>query len=130
MVPVDPSDANSIDELMKHAAKLRSDLEGTTVFVASYPEYAAEADLLGVPPSNRVFADAPVLVHLLRRRGVALGSLATHNDTATPAAHNLNSNTNALNEAGVARGILQGAPLDLALAAFRFLLYTSPSPRD
>ena len=70
-----------------HAAKLRSDLEGTTVFVASYPEYAAEADLLGVPPSNRVFADAPVLVHLLRRRGVALGSLATHNDTATPAAH-------------------------------------------
>ena len=101
-----------------HAAKLRSDLEGTTVFVASYPEYAAEADLLGVPPSNRVFADAPVLVHLLRRRGVALGSLATHNDTATPAAHNLNSNTNALNEAGVARGFWQWALLDLALAAF------------
>ncbi len=87
-----------------HAAKLRRDLEGTAVFVASYPEYAAEADMLGVPSAHRVWADAPTLARALRRRGVALGALA--------------SDSLDLSETGVHTQFWQWALLDLAMDTF------------
>ena len=93
-----------------HAAKLRRDLEGTAVFVASYPEYAAEADMLGVPSAHRVWADAPTLARALRRRGVALGALA--------------SDSLDLSETGVHTQFWQWALLDLALWSFKDQLST------
>ena len=87
-----------------HASKLRRDLGGTSVYVASYPEYAAEADMLDVPPANQVWADAATLAHLLKQRGVALGALA--------------SDSLHMSETGVHSSFWQWALLDLAIDTF------------
>ncbi|EGB03750.1 hypothetical protein AURANDRAFT_67748 [Aureococcus anophagefferens] len=83
-----------------HRAKLRRDLADFSTFVATYPEFRAEAEALG---AEAVYADAAALSHLLARHNVGLG----HSHFGA-----------AMDERKVHGQVWQWALLDLALDAF------------